>query len=64
MTKARAIQALRTLRGEIFFQSTNPYNHSTKEKHVRDLLADYAHRLDEIGDALVAPPKRGVRSGR
>jgi len=62
VTKTQAIQELWRVRADISFQSTNPYNNSRKEKHVRELLADYAARLEPAIKALDA--RHGSGRGR
>ena len=63
MTKGAAFDDLRNLGASLRFQSTNPYNHSTKEKHVRDLLREYADRV-EAALAVLETPKKASKRGK
>jgi hypothetical protein len=74
MTLGEAVTELRAIAEGMRFQSKNPYNNSTKERHVRDLLSDYAGRVERAlvvltPAALTAAkgrgfPKKAVKRGR
>ena len=57
MKKEQAVRALQEVCALLDYHSKNVYHHSTKERHVREVLSDLAEKMKEPLEVLAAKGK-------